>query len=298
MFGMMRRPKEDRGEGRGGRGRGRGRDRRDDRPRERRDHHRKPEGAAAIDPASCGKVKLYGDRTGDGSLQLSFTLPVPTCEEARVAAQLAAEKMGLKDVSVIHMEAMDRGFTFFVVYARCDVEIDMAEIKVPKLDHPQYGFDEVNAMLKERFDRKIVVLGACIGSDAHTVGIDAIFNMKGYLGSYGLERYPTMQALNLRAQVDTRDLVRKIVELKADAVLISRVVTQRDEHVMELKKFLEELSRTDGVPEHLIKICGGPRITHKLAAEIGYDAGFGPGTKPGEVASYIAAEIISRYERT
>lgn len=297
MFGMMRRQKDDRGgEGRGGRGRGRGRDRRDDRPRERRDTHRKPD-QAEIDPASCGKVKLYGDRTGDGALQLSFTLPVPKCEEAKVAAQLAAEKMGLKDVSVIHMESMDRGFTFFVVYARCDVEVDMADIKVPKLEHPQYDFDAINAMLKDHFDRKIVVLGACIGSDAHTVGIDAIFNMKGYLGSYGLERYPTMQALNMRAQVDTRDLVRKIVEMKADAVLISRVVTQRDEHVIELKKFLEELSRTDGVPSHLIKICGGPRITHKMAVEIGYDAGFGPGTKPVEVASYIGTEMVRRQGR-
>lgn len=241
-----------------------------------------------------GKIKLYGDRMGDGSLQMSFTLPVPKCEEAKVAAQLFAEKMGLTDVHVIHMEAMDRGFTFFVVYAACPFEIDMADIKVPKLDYPQYDFDTINAMLKAKFDRKIVVLGACIGSDAHTVGIDAIFNMKGYLGNYGLERYPTMKAINLRAQVDTKDLVKKIIELKADAVLISRVVTQRDEHIMELKKFLEDLKAAQDVPAHLIKICGGPRITHKLAAEIGYDAGFGPGTLPSQVASYIATEVTRR----
>lgn len=240
---------------------------------------------------------MYGDRMGDGALQLSFTLPIPKSEESKVAAQLFAEKMGLKNPSVIHMESMDEEFTFFVVYATCDVEIDMAQIQVPKLDHPQYDFDAVNSMLHDHFDRKIVVLGACIGSDAHTVGIDAIFNMKGYLGSYGLERYPMMHAINLRAQVDTRDLVRKIVDMKADAVLISRVVTQRDEHITELKKFLEELNRSEGVPPHLIKICGGPRITHKLASEIGYDAGFGPGTKPVEVASYIAAEIVKRIGR-
>jgi beta-lysine 5,6-aminomutase beta subunit len=246
------------------------------------------------DPASFGKIKLYGDRTGDGVIQLSFTLPVPKSEEAKVAAQIFAEKMGLKNAHIIHSEAMDRNYTFFVVYAQSDIEVDMAEIKVPKLEYPQYDFDTVNDMLKANFDRKVVVLGACIGSDAHTVGIDAIFNMKGYLGHYGLERYPTMKAINLRAQVDTKDLVKRIVEMQADAVLISRVVTQRDEHIMELKKFLEDLKAAEGVPPHLIKICGGPRLTHKTAAEIGYDAGFGPGTLPSQVASYIATEIVKR----
>ena len=55
-------------------------------------------------------VKMYGDQHGDGVLQMSFTLPVPAGEEARVAAQMMAEKMGLKNVSIIHMEAMDKNF--------------------------------------------------------------------------------------------------------------------------------------------------------------------------------------------
>lgn len=239
-------------------------------------------------------VKMYGDQYGDGVVQMSFTLPVPAGEEARVAAQMMAEKMGLKNVAIIHMEAMDKNFTFFVVYAASDTEVDMAQIHVPKLEYPQYSFDEINTMLKEKIGRKIVVLGACIGTDAHTVGIDAIFNMKGYMGSYGLERYPTMEAVNLRAQVDTKDLVKYVVEKKADAVLVSRVVTQRDSHITEFKKFLAELSEASGVAPHLIKICGGPRVTHKQAAEIGYDAGFGPGTLPSQVASYIATEIVKR----
>ena len=304
---MTGRGRDNKSEGRGGSRRGSGprrnqnRDHRsggdqhDDRRSSRgRSQGMRPIEAQMADPASFGKIKLYGDRTGDGVIQLSFTLPVPKSEEAKVAAQIFAEKMGLKNAHIIHSEAMDRNYTFFVVYAQSDIEVDMAEIKVPKLEYPQYDFDTINDRLKENFDRKIVVLGACIGSDAHTVGIDAIFNMKGYLGHYGLERYPMMKALNLRAQVDTKDLVKRIVDMQADAVLISRVVTQRDEHIMELKKFLEDLKATEGVPPHLIKICGGPRLTHKIAAEIGYDAGFGPGTLPSQVASYIATEIVKR----
>lgn len=241
-----------------------------------------------------GVIKMYGDQENDGFVQLSFTLPVRKCDEARVAAQMFAEKMGLKNVSVLHMESMDDHFTFFVVYAQSDVELDLSEVHVPKLEYPQYSFDETNHMLRENLKHKVVVLGACIGTDAHTVGIDAIFNMKGYLGDYGLERYPMFEAINLRAQIDTQELVRLVLEKKADAVLVSRVVTQRDSHIVELKKFLDELEKEVDVPKHLIKICGGPRITHQQAIEMGYDAGFGAGTMPSQVASYIATEIIRR----
>ena len=141
-----------------------------------------------------------------------------------------------------------------------------------------------------------MVVGACIGSDAHTVGIDAIFNMKGFAHDWGFERYPWMKAHNLRAQVSVEELVKKLVELEADAVLISRVVTQRDEHIVELKKFLEVLKNTPGISPKLIKICGGPRITHQDALTWGYDAGFGPGTKPSQVASFIVHRFVQGKE--
>lgn len=241
-----------------------------------------------------GRVKLYGDQIGDGAVQLSFTLPVPAGDKAKVAAELFCGKMRLRNAKIIHMEAMSENFTFFVAYAQSDVEVDYARIHVPRLEYPQYSFDDINDLLKKRLKRKLVVLGACIGSDAHTVGIDAIFNMKGYLGDYGLERYPMMEAINLRAQVDVDVLVQKIIEKKADAVLVSRVVTQRDEHIVQLKKFLDALAANPDVPKNLIKICGGPRLDHKTAIEIGYDAGFGQGTKPGQVASYLTTEIFKR----
>lgn len=239
-------------------------------------------------------IKPYGDHIGDGWIQMSFTLPIPVSDQARHAAQMYVERIGLKHVKVLHMEAMDHDFTFFVVYATSDHHLHLSDVVVPKLEYPQLSFDDVNQLLKDKIGRKIVVLGACIGTDAHTVGIDAIFNMKGYLGDYGLERYPLMKALNLRAQVGTRDLVDKIVQHQADAVLVSRVVTQQDAHIVELKQLLRELSETEGVPRHLIRICGGPRITHKEAVDLGYDAGFTTGTKPSQVASYIAHEIVKR----
>lgn len=266
-------------------------------PRDRAPSHRDGHGGREeISLEEIGKIKLYGDVEGDGAIQLSFTLPMPACDEARVAAQMFAEKMGLKQVKVLHVESMGSGFTFCVVYASSDVEVDVSTIQVPKIEHPQFSFDQSNDIIRDRVGRKLVVIGACIGTDAHTVGIDAIFNMKGYMGDYGLERYPMIEAVNMRAQVDTQALVKAVVDKKADAVLVSRVVTQRDSHIVEFKKFLDELSRAENVPPNLIKICGGPRVTHKEAIEWGFDAGFGPGTKPSEVASFIVNELSKRMD--
>ncbi len=55
----------------------------------------------------------------------------------------------------------------------------------------------VDALIRSRIGRKIRIAGACIGTDAHTVGIDAILNMKGYKGDYGLERYHEFEVFNL-----------------------------------------------------------------------------------------------------
>ena len=51
-----------------------------------------------------------------------------------------------------------------------------------------------------------MVVGACTGSDAHTVGIDAILNYKGYAGDKGLESYKGFEVYNLGAQVENDQL--------------------------------------------------------------------------------------------
>ena len=93
-------------------------------------------------------------------------------------------------------------------------------------------------MIRTQIGRKLVVLGACTGYDAHTVGIDAIINMKGFAGDYGLERYQWLDARNLGAQVLNEDLLKLAVKEKADAVLVSKVVTQHNIHLKDLKDLI------------------------------------------------------------
>jgi beta-lysine 5,6-aminomutase beta subunit len=238
-------------------------------------------------------VRPYGDRQDDGVVQLSFVLPIPPGERAREAAAEVARKMGLTQVLVASMEAAAERYTFFVVYGRTDVAVDLASLQVAEVVTRKKGFDELNEFALREIGRRVVVLGACTGSDAHAVGIDAIMNMKGFAGDSGLERYPCFEAINLGAQVENAALAREAVERGADAVLVSQVVTQRDVHRDNARRLVDELTRL-GRRQQVILLLGGPRIDHKLALELGYDAGFGPGTRPSDVANYLVDEVLRR----
>ena len=153
--------------------------------------------------------------------------------------------------------------------------------------------EECNEYIREHIGRKIVIVGASTGTDAHTVGIDAIMNRKGFAGHYGLERYEMIEAYNLGAQVPNEEFVKKAVELNADVLLVSQTVTQKDVHIQNLTELIE-LLEAEGVRDRFIVICGGARITHELAKELGYDAGFGPQKYADDVASFAVEEMVKR----
>jgi beta-lysine 5,6-aminomutase beta subunit len=238
-------------------------------------------------------IRAYGDRRDDGVIQLSFTLPVPLSDKAKEAARQFCAKLGLLDVKVAAAEPAADHYTFFVVYARADVSLDYASIDVPEIVFRKLGFDELNKLIEDRIARRVVVLGACTGTDTHTVGIDAILNMKGYSGDYGLERYPWFEAYNLGSQVPNEELIRRAEEKKADAILVSQVVTQRDVHKDNSRQFID-VAKAHGLKGKTILLLGGPRVDHKLAVELGFDAGFGPGTKPSDVANYVVHALLKK----
>lgn len=239
------------------------------------------------------KVTPYGDTMNDGKVQLSFTLPVPEGAEATEAAKQLMKKMGFDNPQVVFFKELTPGYTFFNCYGNCTHNVDYTSIYIPKVESSVMDMHQTDEYLKERVGRPLVVIGASTGTDAHTVGIDAIMNMKGYAGHYGLERYEMIDAYNLGSQVLNEDFISKAIELKADALLVSQTVTQKDVHIKNLIE-LVELLEAEGLRDKVILVCGGPRITHELAKELGYDAGFGMNSYADDVASYIAQEFVSR----
>jgi beta-lysine 5,6-aminomutase beta subunit len=238
-------------------------------------------------------IRPYGDRRDDGVVQLSFTFPVPLSEKAKEAAAQFVRKLGFSDVKVAAAEPAADNYTFFVVYARSTAQIDYSQIQVPELVVRKLGFDELNDSIKKQIGRRLIVFGACTGTDTHTVGIDAILNMKGYAGDYGLERYPWFQVYNLGSQVPNQELIRRAKESSADAILVSQVVTQRDVHMENTRQFIDAAQEA-GIAGRVLLLLGGPRVDHRLALELGFDAGFGPGTKPSDVANFIVHSLLKK----
>jgi beta-lysine 5,6-aminomutase beta subunit len=239
-----------------------------------------------------GIVRPYGDTTGDSRVQLSFTLPVPfggEAERARAegaALQLAA-KMGMDQAMVVHAKGMGPDFTFFIVYGRVGHLVDLSAVTVAEREFPVLPAAEVNLRIRSALGRKLVVVGACIGTDAHTVGIDAILNVKGHAGEKGLEYYREIRVVNMGSQVGVADLVARAAAEHADAVLVSQVVTQRDAHLTNTREMAAGFHGAFGLERPLL-VVGGPRFDPSAARDLGVDKIFGRGTTPREVASYLA----------
>ena len=207
-------------------------------------------------------VRPYGDTTGDGMVQLSFTLPIPHSKRAEGAAAQLARKMGIDPALVVHARPMGPDFTFFVVYGPVRHLVDLSAVQVVERAYPMLSATQVNAAIKARLRRKLVVVGACIGSDAHTVGIDAILNIKGFAGEKGLEYYSEITVVNLGAQVQVPELVEEAHAAKADAVLVSQVVTQRDAHLYNTREMAAAFREAYPADKRPLLVVGGPSSTH------------------------------------
>jgi beta-lysine 5,6-aminomutase beta subunit len=248
-------------------------------------------GNVAIAPAK-DIVRPYGDTTGDGMVQLSFTLPIPKDARSEGAAHQLATKMGLDPAMVVHSKAVGPDFTFFVVYGRVSHLVDLREVEVVEREYPLLSTKEVNLAIRSRLGRRLVVVGAAVGTDAHTVGLDAILSVKGFAGEKGLESYREIRVVNRGSQVDADELAERAKQEQADAILVSQVVTQRDAHIHHVREVAAAVTAAyAGLDRRPLVIAGGPRFDPAAAADLGVDRIFGKGTTPREVASFLAHAV-------
>jgi beta-lysine 5,6-aminomutase beta subunit len=240
-------------------------------------------------------IRPYGDTTGDGMVQVSFTLPIAGDRRGEGAAAQLARKMGIDNPLVVHAKEIAGGFTFFVVYGSVRHLVDLDDVTVAEREYPLLAAKEADLRIRRMLGRKLVVIGASVGTDAHTVGIDAILSVKGFAGEKGLEYYREMKVINLGAQVDASELIERADVEAADAILVSQVITQRDAHRRHVREVTTALdgSWPTGRARPLV-IVGGPRFDPAEAAELGVDRVFGKGTTPADVASFLVHAIGNR----
>jgi beta-lysine 5,6-aminomutase beta subunit len=248
---------------------------------------------ATSTPSEAGAgVRPYADHRDDGIVQVSFTLPIAYSRSARVVALEIAKRMGLSRAEVVHYQPVTDGYTYLVLYGNFEQRIDDEELRGEGFDMEYMDHDEVEDFAERQVGRPIVVVGASTGSDTHSVGIDAMLNLKGYDGHHGLEAYAAFSTHNLGSQVANATLLAKAMEVEADAIVVSQTVTQQNLHIHNLTE-LVEMVEAEGLRGRITLVCGGPRISEELAKELGYDAGFSKGALPNHLATFLVKTVAA-----
>jgi beta-lysine 5,6-aminomutase beta subunit len=172
-------------------------------------------------------IQPYGDTLGDGATQLSFTLPVRHSARAVEAARQLVLKMGFHDCQIVHSAPLSAEFSFFVAYGKTAAAVDPEKVHVEEVAEENMTFDEVTTFIREHLGRKIIAV-VVHRQMPHTRWHDAVFNMKGYNHHNGLVRYPMVEPTTWAPQSHQRTSSPGPVQLNADAILVSQVVTQKE----------------------------------------------------------------------
>lgn len=225
-------------------------------------------------------IKPVGERMNDGFIQLSFTLPVHK-KDIPEAVNRMCRQMNLTQPEIAHITALDHNLHYVQLFARMANEVAI-QIATVELIENYRNREEIERQMPHH----LTIVGACTGTDAHTVGLDAILNKKGYKGVKGLGSYACFSVVNLGSQVSNVKLIAEIEKHKADVLLVSQVITHHNVHIHNLTELIDMLEATE-LRSNLVCIVGGPRINDQLATELGFDAGFGIGSTALDVANFL-----------
>ena len=213
----------------------------------------------------------------DGTVMLTMFFPAEK-RIAEAAALEAARRMNLTECEVINREIMhDKEGTRMEVKGKVPFAINVKELIIPK-EPETLADDEIRADIERRPMR--IVCGT-VGEDEHSVGLREIIDIKhGGIEKYGIEVH------YLGTSVPPEKLVNAAVELNADAILASTIISHDDIHYKNIEK-IDRIAREMGLRDKIIFCAGGTQVTPELARKHGADEGFGRGTKGVHVATFL-----------
>ncbi len=222
-------------------------------------------------------IKPEMEWMGDGIVHQSMFLPTDEIT-AEYAAIEIGKKMGLVDIEVIHKEIMQESEgTRVEIKGRVDFTIDVNELVIP----PKAEILTEEEIREDIKNKPMKIVAATVGEDEHSVGLREIIDIKhGGIEKYGVECHI------LGTSVSIEKLVDAAIELKADAILASTIISHDDINYKNMKK-IHETAIEKGIRDKLIIIAGGTQVSDALAKDEGLDAGFGRGTKGAHVATFL-----------
>ncbi|WP_371365271.1 D-ornithine 4,5-aminomutase subunit beta [Sporomusa rhizae] len=219
---------------------------------------------------------------GDGIVCMTMFLPAAE-RIAEFAAKNIAERMGFEDVEVIHKQVMHPAEgTLVEVKGKLPFAIDPRELVIPEAAQT-FSEDTIREYVAEH---KFKIVAATVGEDEHSVGLREILDIKhGGIERFGIECH------YLGTSVPVEKLADAAIELGAQAILASTVISHADIHRINMRR-LHQYCREKGIRDKLVVVCGGTQVTNEIAVEEGLDAGFGRGTK----GIHVASLLVKRYK--
>ncbi|MDP3448401.1 MAG: OAM dimerization domain-containing protein, partial [Eubacteriales bacterium] len=226
------------------------------------------------------KIRPEMEWLADGTVLLTLCFPAGK-KIAEAAAIECAKRMNLKDIAVISREVLHRAEgTRIELKGKVDFDIDFASLVIPP-EPDVLSEDELRAAIEEKPMR--IVCGT-IGEDEHSVGLREIIDIKhGGIEKYGIEVH------YLGTSVQPEKLVGAAIELNADAMLASMIISHDNIHYKNIAR-IHRIAQEMGVRDELLFVAGGTQVESDKAKQAGANAGFGRGTHGNHVATFLVKE--------
>jgi len=194
---------------------------------------------------------------------LSIFLPLDE-RTAEFAAIKCGEKMGLNDVTVVHKQCMHPSEgTYVEIKGKVNFDIDINELVIPEKVEVLSDVE----IRKDVQDKPMFVVAATVGEDEHSVGMKETLDIKhGGIEGFGIK----YEYLGTSCPVEK--LVDAAIETKADAILLSTIITHDDVHIKNMKK-INDLCIEKGIRDKVMIVCGGTQVNNEIAVDAGMDAG-------------------------
>lgn len=213
----------------------------------------------------------------DGVVMITMFFPASK-GIAEAAALECGKRMGLTNVEVISCEIGHRAEgTRIEIKGKVPFSLEIDKLVIPK-EPDLLSDDEIRADIERKPMR--IVCGT-VGDDEHSVGLREIIDIKhGGIEKYGIEVH------YLGTSVPPEKLVNAAIELKADAMLASTIISHDNIHYKNIAK-INRIATEMGVRDKLIFVAGGTQVASDLARKNGADEGFGRGSHGNHVATFL-----------
>lgn len=220
-------------------------------------------------------IKPEVEWLADGTVVVELFLPTEP-RVAQAAALQFAKHMNLQDPEMIHCEVLHGAEGARVqVKGKLNFHVDISKLEIP----PEPEIMSNEQLWEEMEKRPMKVVAATVGEDEHSVGLREVIDIKhGGIEKWGVE----VEYLGTSCPVEK--LVDAAIELNADCILASTIISHDDIHYKNMKR-INDYAIEKGVREKLVICAGGTQVTPELAVKNGMDAGFGRGTKGVHVAT-------------